>query len=78
MDVQGDGGFGLMGFRPNGGNMFERGVFWVFKILQLLVFWSLLQFVFDFISYQHIVIILVIALSYLAIDHFQKRKNQHQ
>ena len=37
-----EGGLGFLGPRPNaGGNVFERGGFWIFKVLQLVILWQL-------------------------------------
>jgi hypothetical protein len=56
------------------GNFFERGGFFVFKLLQIVILWQLVQFVLTNISVEHIFIIIFIVLAYFAIDHFQKRR----
>ena len=74
-----EGGMGLFGPRLNGGgNAFERGGFWVFKILQLFILWQLIQFIFNYISQQHIIIITIIVVAYLGIDYLQKNRNNQR
>ena len=71
-----EGGIGLLGPRGNaGGNVFERGGFWVFKILQIVILWQLVSLIFNHISKEHILIITLIVVAYLCIDYFQKRRN---
>ena len=68
---------GLLGPRGNGGgNVFERGGFWVFKILQIVILWQLVSLIYNHISKEHIIILTVIVVAYLCIDYFQKRRNQ--
>jgi hypothetical protein len=69
-------GLGALGPRPgNNANIFERGGFLVFKILQIFLLWQLISLVITNISAGHIFILLVIVVAYLCIDHFQKNKN---
>jgi hypothetical protein len=57
-----------------GANGAERAMFWVFKVIQLLLMWQLLSFVIHNISPEHICIMAVIVMSYWVIEHHQRRR----
>jgi hypothetical protein len=66
---------GILGPRINpGGNLFERGAFWIFKLFQIFFLWHLIQLVMNTISGTHIFIMACIVVAYLAIDHLKKRR----
>ncbi len=75
-EVENVEGIGIMGPRPgNNRNIFERGGFIIFKILQVLLLWQIIQIIFDNISTAHIFILIAIVLVYFCIEHFQKARN---